>query len=140
MKEHLSYQQQVCRLQEHGILIEDEEKALQCLKQINYYRLRGYWLPFWMHHLTGIRNICAHQDRFYGHLVKIKPTLFQEDRDFSNGTQFATMLVLKRICANDLQFHWNKFLSKLINFSEHHKDISLVPMGFPENWKEVLKS
>jgi abortive infection bacteriophage resistance protein len=42
----LTYEQQLCKLESHGLVIHDCAFALQCLRKHNYYRLRGYWLTF----------------------------------------------------------------------------------------------
>lgn len=42
----LSLEQQVLRLKERGLRIEDQQRALTTLSLINYYRLSAYWLPF----------------------------------------------------------------------------------------------
>ena len=46
MKEALDFGAQVKQLQNHKIIIENEEFAEAILKRINYYRLLGYFLPF----------------------------------------------------------------------------------------------
>ncbi|MEO0592182.1 MAG: Abi family protein [Myxococcota bacterium] len=45
-KPALSYAQQVERLRSRGMAIEDFDSAVFYLAQINYYRLRAYWIPF----------------------------------------------------------------------------------------------
>ena len=45
-KPPLSYEDQLSRLQERGLVIEDRRRALHYLSQLNYYRLGAYWLPF----------------------------------------------------------------------------------------------
>ena len=46
LKKTLSFKEQIERLKEHGIIINDEEKAMEVLKHINYYRFTGYALQF----------------------------------------------------------------------------------------------
>lgn len=41
-----SYAEQVDQLIVRGMLVEDREKALDCLERIGYYRLSGYWFAF----------------------------------------------------------------------------------------------
>lgn len=45
-KPWFSYQDQLTRLQDRGMVINDEEKVLQTLERIGYYRLSGYWHSF----------------------------------------------------------------------------------------------
>lgn len=98
----------------------------------------GYYLQSWLHHLTAIRNICAHNDRFYAHLVKIKPKLLKSDRKVSNSSQFSTFLVLKHLCSAYLFEQWDTFLADFIRLKEDKAGVPLEPMGFPFNWREML--
>jgi abortive infection bacteriophage resistance protein len=45
-KEHKTFEEQLKLLKEKGLIVIDEEYALTKLKQINYYRLSAYFLPF----------------------------------------------------------------------------------------------
>lgn len=46
LKQPLSFEEQLNRLKVHGVVINDEQKAIEILKQINYYRFTGYALQF----------------------------------------------------------------------------------------------
>lgn len=46
LKEPLTFEEQLQKLKDHGIGVSDEHKAVQVLKEINYYRLTGYALQF----------------------------------------------------------------------------------------------
>lgn len=46
LKKPLTFDEQLQKLKKHGVIISDEEKALDILKKINYYRLTGYALQF----------------------------------------------------------------------------------------------
>ena len=41
-----NFDEQLFRLKERGLIIDDEAKALGYLKTIGYYRLSGYLYPF----------------------------------------------------------------------------------------------
>lgn len=43
-KPALSYGEQVRRMRDRGLVIEDEDEAVAWLSDMNYYRLRGYWI------------------------------------------------------------------------------------------------
>lgn len=45
-KPPLSFQKQLEKLQQRGLIIDDWATALTSLSNINYYRLSAYWLPF----------------------------------------------------------------------------------------------
>ena len=46
LKQPLSFEEQLNRLKTHGIIVDDEQKAIDILKHINYYRFTGYALQF----------------------------------------------------------------------------------------------
>lgn len=46
LKKPLNFEEQLNRLESHGIIVNDREKAIQVLKDINYYRFSGYALQF----------------------------------------------------------------------------------------------
>lgn len=46
LKKPLSFEEQLDRLKSHGIIVNDEKKAIEILKHINYYRFTGYALQF----------------------------------------------------------------------------------------------
>ncbi len=46
LKKPLTFEEQVVRLKEHGVLISDKSKAQEILSKINYYRLSGYAYQF----------------------------------------------------------------------------------------------
>ena len=45
-KPWLSYQDQLEKLMQRGLIVTDKNKALNYLERIGYYRLSGYWFPF----------------------------------------------------------------------------------------------
>ena len=45
-KPWLSIEEQLDKLQAHGLAVTDEQRAEQALRRIGYYRLSGYWYPF----------------------------------------------------------------------------------------------
>lgn len=44
-KPWLSYEDQLKKLIERGLIVTDEDKAINYLERIGYYRLSGYWFP-----------------------------------------------------------------------------------------------
>lgn len=45
-KPAISFKEQLERLKERGLIIEDDNRTLHYLSNINYYRLSAYWYPF----------------------------------------------------------------------------------------------
>ena len=42
LKPPISFEEQLNKLEEHGIIVGDREKAIEILKNVNYYRFTGY--------------------------------------------------------------------------------------------------
>lgn len=51
-KSFKTHKEQIQLLKSRGMIFNDENKAENILKHINYYRLGGYWLPFEEDHKT----------------------------------------------------------------------------------------
>ena len=56
LKPWKSYQQQLDILKSRNMIISNETKALNCLKNIGYYRLSAYWYPFRVFELKVVEN------------------------------------------------------------------------------------
>ena len=56
VKPFRSYEEQVELLVARGLVISDKEAAASLLRQVNYYRLSGYWYPFRVRDATGISS------------------------------------------------------------------------------------
>jgi len=95
-----------------------------------------------LHHLTIVRNICAHHGRLWNRRFKVtmaipdspaslKCALNQfADRNLYNT--LATLNYLMRVVAPASQ--WGKRLVELMDF---HPFVDTRAMGFPGNWKEM---
>lgn len=46
IKKALTLEEQICLLEERGLIIKDKNLAKECLKNISYYRLSAYWYTF----------------------------------------------------------------------------------------------
>ena len=46
VKDPATYEEMIAKLQEHGCVVKDEMYAKLVLKEIGYYRLSAYFLPF----------------------------------------------------------------------------------------------
>ena len=57
VKEPKTYNEQVQLIREKGFIISDEKKAVEFLKEANYYRLSAYFLPFKKDDQTFEKNI-----------------------------------------------------------------------------------
>lgn len=46
VKKPATYEEQLLKLKERGCIIENEDFAMDILKNVNYYRLSAYFIPF----------------------------------------------------------------------------------------------
>lgn len=60
-KQPLSFQEQLTLLKSRGLIVNDEDKALSYLKEISYYRLSAYFLPYLSAKNTFESNISFEQ-------------------------------------------------------------------------------
>lgn len=81
-KAWLSYEDQLQKLVERGMLVGDEDKALAYLERIGYYRLSGYWYAF-----RERSEVCCELDDQGKKLAKIKAERLVLD-NFKPGTTF----------------------------------------------------
>lgn len=96
------------------------------------------YLKSWLRHLTMVRNICAHHNRFYNRLLKTRPRMMRRDKRWSGNREFPTFITLERIYEISWPNEWKEELRALDNLISSYPSVSLRPMGFPDNWREVL--
>lgn len=103
------------------------------------FGINNHQFSSWTRHLVSVRNICAHHNRFYNRLMTMPPKLNKEDMQYFSYKQFPTFIVLKKFYRSLNAEDYNKFMSEFKNIVDKYNSVSLIPMGFPDNWKEVLK-
>jgi len=121
-KPALTYQDQLNRLKERGLIVHDDVKALHLLAQVSYYRLSGYWYPLLddkqTHRFklgatfeTGFRLYCFDRElrklvlaelekievAIRAHMIyvlshRFGPFWFTDTSLFTNGTGYAKMI------------------------------------------------
>lgn len=96
------------------------------------------YLKSWAHHLTTVRNIAAHHDRFYNRVMNIRPLLLRRDSRHASCKQFPTLLIIKRIYERSWPGEWRTLGKELSDCFERHPKVDLSPMDFPSNWKSIL--
>jgi abortive infection bacteriophage resistance protein len=149
-----TYAEQVALLQQRGMVIDDPGEAEFYLQHLNYYRLGAYWLPFeadhaldekvlqsWLHHLTHVRNTCAHHSRLWNReftitalLPRTKPAgLAVQLNDGSRRLYNTLVLLLHCMDLVAPHHHWRRRLAALL--SAHRIDVS--EMGFPMGWERM---
>jgi abortive infection bacteriophage resistance protein len=103
------------------------------------YGLDERVLQSWLHHLSLVRNICAHHSRLWNREFTIIPNL-PKSKPKHLTTEFVTgsrklynTLVILLYCMDIIarHHHWRIRLKELID----KNPIFLVDMDFPTNWK-----
>jgi abortive infection bacteriophage resistance protein len=60
-KPALSFADQAQRLIDRGLIVDSKDDLVQCLRQVNYYRLSAYWYPFkTINSFTGSEQFASH--------------------------------------------------------------------------------
>lgn len=96
-------------------------------------------LTSFLHHLTIVRNICAHHGRLwnrrFGFQAKLprKPKVLSQSLNKEQPKYLYNTSVMLEYMMNIISpdHHWK---SKLVHLLEKH-DIASVPMGFPSDWQ-----
>lgn len=104
----------------------------------NAFGMKPTYLQSWIHHLSTIRNIAGHHDRFYNRIIAIKPKLLARDAKHQCDKEFPTFLIIKNIYELSWPDKWPLIGNQLVSILDSHPDVDLKPMGFPENWKSTL--
>lgn len=102
------------------------------------FGMRPVYLKSRMHHLTTVRNIAGHHDRFYNRIMAIRPKLLARDAKYTCDKEFPTLLIIKNIYERSWSDRWPLVGKELVDIIDSHSEVDLVPMGFPDNWESVL--
>ena len=101
----------------------------------------GYtYLESWLESISYVRNICAHYGRLYNAKLSKTPMLYKEylQAGIGNNRIFGVLLCMKHILKNDA--HWNQYVDQIDVLIEKYEKVDVKTMGFPENWKKLLKN
>lgn len=92
----------------------------------------------WFRVLTELRNKCAHYSRFYYWRFTSTPKNDKSKDWITDQTLFSQIYCLSKLYPREAT--WNYSLDQLNEtFDEFDDTISLHHIGFPSNWKEILK-
>ena len=120
-------------------LLRDGPRALPTAKAIaDAFGQRLPILKSWLMHLCTVRNLCAHQGRFYNRVMRIRPKMLRKDICWASNKEFPTFIVIKRLFEQTWPARWNEMAIELGRIIDAYPDVSLAPMGFPDCWREVL--
>ena len=103
------------------------------------FGMKPGYLEGWLRHLTYVRNICAHHNRFYNRITTVRPKLLRKDAAFAKGgKQFMTFVVLERIYERSWPDRWAEMVGQLDALIKSHQAVDITRIGFPDGWREVL--
>lgn len=108
------------------------------------FRTTATLLKSWMEHLVYIRNLCAHYDRLYNRMVTKRTQFLREDirlfdrLHLQRGRLFDTFIVLKRLYEHFDPVMWKVRMTALRDLIDMYPEVRLLPLGFPEDWLNVL--
>jgi abortive infection bacteriophage resistance protein len=105
------------------------------------YALDQRILQSWLHHLTHVRNFCAHHSRLWNREFTITPVLPHRkpaslDGQFVRGTRRLYNSLVILLYVMDLiapRHHWRARVRALL--SKHNIDVA--QMGFPPDWSRL---
>lgn len=104
-----------------------------------YYGIPADYIQNWLRALVIIRNICAHRGRLYNRPIANKPRLSKQDNQLGirNDRVFIYIFILKKIVI-DKQI-WYTFIEQIESSIAKYPFVKLKYLGFPINWRELLK-
>lgn len=101
-------------------------------------------LERFMHHMTIIRNLCAHGSRLYNRLFEQKPWLSKRERalliTLPDGTQdnahlYGFILIMRRLLRPE---EFSSMKAEIAALSEKYPFVNLRHYGFRKDWATVL--
>lgn len=100
----------------------------------------GYtYLESWLESISYVRNICAHYGRLYNARLTKTPILYREysEAGVGNNRIFGVLLCMRVLLKTDS--HWNIFVDQIELLFEKYEKVDIGTMGFPKEWKSLLK-
>lgn len=97
-------------------------------------------LRSWLRCLTDLRNRCAHYSRLYYWIFSAIPKTPKNASYEFDRKLFSQILMLKYLYPDRNKWNSYVFISFEALINKYISDISLKHIGFPENWKELLKA
>lgn len=108
------------------------------IKVIQDFYITPETIGSWLHTLSYIRNVSAHYGRLYGKNLAIKPSLKEyKKQKIKNNQIFAVVFILTKLLHEKDCTNFITGIEALIE--EYSSYINLKEIGFPDNWKKILK-
>lgn len=142
-----TYAEQVNLLRSRGMEVDDQAGAefYANLKPMptrtaiaSVYGLDQRVLGSWLHHLTLVRNVCAHHSRLWDREFSVAPMLPQRPHalptQFQAGSRKLYNSLLMLLHCMDRMAPRHHCRRRLIDLIDQHA-IPVATMGFPADWK-----
>lgn len=115
-------------------MLNTDKKAIALLFNVGYT-----YFESWIESIAYVRNICAHYGRLYNAKLSKTPKLYREFTlaGIGNNRIFGVLICMKFLLKRDL--YWNIFIDNINELFNKYQEIDIKTMGFPTNWKELLK-
>ncbi len=120
----------------------DKKSVCKNITELTGYTYQYYQLESLLFCLTYLRNKCAHFSRLYyfkfGTIPKYPIYVTQKINIDNNNIRLYQYLHILRLLSPNPK-RWNEFVTELEAIMDEYSDsISLVHIGFPENWRAEL--
>ncbi|RSX52990.1 Abi family protein [Bifidobacterium samirii] len=103
------------------------------------FDIKPYLLKSWLRHLTYVRNLCGHHSRIYNRSMTTRATMLRKDSRHEGLKAWATIVVIMRMYQRAWPGRWADMADSLTRIIDSHPDVDLKPMGFPDDWRNVLR-
>ncbi len=101
-------------------------------------------LERFMHHMTILRNLCAHGSRLYNRIFEQKPwlnkkelTMLRKEADgtVDNAHLYGFLLIMKRLLKPE---EFSEMKEDILRLTRKYPFVGMRYYGFREDWKEIL--
>lgn len=103
------------------------------------FAIKPFLLKSWLRHLTYIRNLCGHHSRIYNRTMTTRATLLKADSRYDNPKAFPTIITIMRMYERLWPDEWSMMAGQLARLVDAHPLVPLEPMGFPDDWRAVIR-
>lgn len=120
-------------------MLKQDQKAIA-----HHYGLQPRDWVSWLHHLTYVRNLCAHHARLWDRIWSIKPQLpwaqvWRPPHLPGNNRLFATLLIMKNLmrCCPTIAAYADEWQSRIETLIDQPPAVvnAFQLMGLPTSWK-----
>ena len=104
------------------------------------FDVKPYLLKSWLRHLTYVRNLCGHHSRVYNRTMTVRATMLRRDSRHDGPKLWPTVVTIMRIYERSWPERWPALADALTTAIDAHPGVDTTPMGFPIEWRSILRS